>query len=113
MKKYIRFLTISFLAVALICITLYAGLVYFESKVKEEYSLLMQHSQKLLQVVLDRKSADLYLLCILDYHINPNGKDMLAECRKIENINKLPKDFNTKIETPYYDFYMKYIQGVL
>lgn len=112
MKKYIRFLTLSFVFVAVLCITLYFAITYFESKVKEEYSLLLNHSQKMLQVFLDQKNGDLYLLCILDYHLNPNGKNMLSECSKIENVNIANPHINTKLETPYYDFYMKYIQGI-
>lgn len=27
---------------------------------------------------------DLHSLCMLDYMINPNGKDMLNECKKLE-----------------------------
>ena len=113
MKKYIRFLTISFVIVAFLCISLFFALSYFENKVKEDYTKLMLHSQKMLQVFLDKKSADLYMLCILDYHINPNGKEMLSECAKIENIDKTHPQLNTKVETPYYDFYMKYMQGIL
>ena len=113
MKKYIRFLTISFVTVAFLCIALFIALSHFESKVKEDYSKLMLHSQKMLQVFLDKKSADIYMLCILDYHINPNGKDMLKQCAEIEGINKAHPQINTKIETPYYDFYMKYMQEVL
>ena len=113
MKKYIRFLTISFVTVAFLCVALFFTLSHFQEKVKEDYSKLMLHSQKMLQVFLDKKSADLYMLCILDYHINTNGKDMLTQCAKIEGINKTHPQLNTKIETPYYDFYMKYMQGVL
>ncbi len=110
MKKYIRFLTISFVTVAVMCVGLFFAIRFFETKVKEDYSTLMQHSQKILRLTLDNKNADLYLLCILDYHINPNGKDMLSECNKIKNIGTIDPQLNTKIETPYYDFYMKYMQ---
>lgn len=52
---------------------------------------------------------DRYTLCILDYSINPNGKDMLKECEKIElkiNLNK------KKLidEAPYYSFYNKHFR---
>jgi len=113
MRKYIRFLTISFIIVAFLCLSLYLALTHFETKVKEDYTRLMLHSQKMLQVFLDKKSADLYMLCLLDYHINPNGKDMLLQCGEIEGINKSHPQLNTKIETPYYDFYIKYMQGIL
>ena len=113
MKKILRSLTISFISIAVFCAIFYFALSHFHSKVQEEYTLLIKHSQKMLQIFLDKKNGDLYMLCILDYHINPNGKDMLNECKKIENINQLHPSINTKIQTPYYDFYMKYLQGIL
>jgi len=113
MKKFIKFITKIFFTVAILSSILYFTLLHFEKKVQEEYTLLIQHSQKMLQVFLDKKNADLYILCILDYHINPNGKKMLNKCSKIENIHKEYPELNTKLETPYYDFYMKYIQGAI
>ena len=44
------------------------------------------------------------MLCMLDYHFNPRGKDMLQEC------NKLAKIADKKPDTPYYDFYIKYVK---
>lgn len=113
MKKFIRFLTIIFVTVAFLCIALFMAITHFESKVKEDYSKLMLHSQKMLQVFLDNKNADLYMMCILDYHINPNGKDMLKQCSQIEEIQKSHPELYTNIDTPYYDFYIKYIQRVV
>jgi len=113
MKRFIKFITRTFFTVAVIFGLLYFAISHFHTKVQEEYTLLMQHSQKVLQVMLNKQNGDLYMLCLLDYHINPNGKEMLNQCSKIENINKNHPELNTKLKTPYYDFYMKYIQGAL
>jgi len=111
MKRFIKFITKIFVGVAILSTILYFALLHFEKKVQEESTLLIKHSQKLLQVMLNKTNADLYMLCILDYHINPNGKEMLNQCSKIENIQIEHPELNTKLKTPYYDFYMKYIQG--
>ena len=111
MKRFIKFITKISIAVAILFSIFHFALLHFERKVHEEYMLLMKHSQKLLQVMLNKTNADLYMLCILDYHINPNGKEMLHQCSKIGNIQKEYPELNTKLKTPYYDFYMKYIQG--
>lgn len=91
-------------ALFLLTIT-FAGLVYgvlyfFAYKVQEDYDKLVKNNR----YILNSYHTDLYMMCMLDYHLNPNGKDMLQEC------NKLAKLAQNKPETPYYDFYIKYVQ---
>lgn len=84
---------------------LFAGFVYgvlnfFAYKVQEDYDKLVKSNR----YILNPYHTDLYMLCMLDYHFNPRGKDMLQEC------NKLAKIADKKPDTPYYDFYIKYVK---
>ena len=69
---------------------------FFAYKLKLESKKIMELSQK------SDAQRDLHTLCMLDYMINPNGKDILEDCKKVE-IKQ------TKIDTPYLDFYFKYL----
>lgn len=52
---------------------------------------------------------DLHTLCILDYQYNTGDKEMLQECKKIEN--KIATIFKNYYEqTPYLTFYKEYLQ---
>jgi len=63
---------------------------------KESEKVLLIHHQNYIK-------RDIHTLCMLDYMINPNGKSILEDCKRID-IKQ------TKIDTPYLDFYFKYIK---
>jgi hypothetical protein len=72
----------------------------FAYKVQEDYDKLIKSNL----YTLTPYKNDLYIMCMLDYHINPNGKDMLQECKKLSKIA------DKKPDTPYYDFYINYVK---
>lgn len=98
--KYVKIL---FLMTLISIVFLYGTLYLFSYKVQEDYNKLVHNNR----YTLDSYNTDLYILCMLDYHINPNGKDMLQEC------NKLAKIPHKKLDTPYYDFYVKYVKDFI
>lgn len=105
MRKIIQWFTTFFITIAVVSFMIYGAFSYFELKVKEEYNLLMETSQKVLEVYLDDKAGDLYMLCMLDYHMNPNGSEMLKECSNMVVSQQ-------EISTPYYDFYINYMKDL-
>jgi hypothetical protein len=78
----------------------YGILYFFAYKVQEDYNKLVQSNR----YILNPYKSDLYIICMLDYHLNPNGKHMLKEC------NKIAKIADEKPNTPYYDFYIEYVK---
>jgi len=52
---------------------------------------------------------DLHTICILDYQYNTGDKNMLVECKKVENkIGSVLESYYA--ETPYLNFYKEYLQ---
>ena len=70
---------------------------FFAYKLKQESEKIIELSQK------NHAQRDLHTLCMLDYMMNPNGKNILEDCKKIEMKQ-------IKIDTPYLDFYFKYLE---
>lgn len=98
--KYLKRVFISFILLAGL---LYGSLSFFAYKVQEDYTKLIESNR----YTLVPYEKDLYIMCMLDYHINPNGKNMLKEC------NKLAKIADEKPNTPYYDFYIEYVKDFI
>jgi hypothetical protein len=84
-----------------ILLSAYGAMHFLAYKIKEESKYINQINYYV------HMSKDLHTLCMLDYMINPNGKDMLEQCKKITPQIKSPKE---KSLTPYYDFYKKYLR---
>lgn len=91
-----RIIKIIFFIFLLFASILFISLHFFAYKIKQESekAAFIQHENYM--------KRDLHTLCMLDYMINPNGKDILKDCKRI----KLKQ---TKIDTPYLGFYLKYI----
>jgi len=89
-----------FIGIILLAGLLYGSLSLFAYKVQEDYEKQIQSNR----YTLAPYQKDLYIMCMLDYHINPNGKHMLQECNKVSGIA------NEKPQTPYYDFYIEYVR---
>ena len=52
---------------------------------------------------------DLHTICILDYQYNTADKNLLKECKKVENeISTTLKNYYS--QTPYLNFYKEYLQ---
>lgn len=98
-----RFLTIIFIT------SIFAyGISYFltdiVSKKIQKSVLTMEYLSYNIQYL-----KDLHTLCMLDYTINPNGKDILKDCKIIEEqivttINHVEKNEG------FYNFYEKYVK---
>jgi hypothetical protein len=99
MKLVLKYLKTLFLITIIFMGLVYGTFSFFAHKVQEDYDKLVQSNR----YTLVPYSSDLYIMCMLDYHINPNGKHMLQEC------NKIAKIADEKPKTPYYDFYIKYL----
>lgn len=100
-KQLLKFLKITFSIFLLIMISLYGGIHFLAYKIKQESKYINEINYYV------HTSKDLHTLCMLDYMINPNGKDMLETCKKIAP--QIKKE-NEESLTPYYDFYVKYLQ---
>lgn len=96
-----KILKITFLFFLFLSVSIYGGFHFLAYKVQQESKFIHQINYYV------QTSKDLHTLCMLDYMINPNGKDMLEECKKLTPIitNKEEESL-----TPYYDFYKKYLQ---
>lgn len=82
---------------------IYSTWLFFAYKVQEDYTKLVASNR----YTLVPYEKDLYIMCMLDYHLNPNGKNMLQEC------NKVAKIANEKPDTPYFDFYVNHLKNIL
>jgi hypothetical protein len=100
-KQLLKFLKITFTIFLFILVSLYGGLHFLAYKIKQESKYINEINYYI------HSSKDLHTLCMLDYMINPNGKDMLEECKKITPTVKKKEEESL---TPYYDFYVKYLQ---
>jgi len=102
--QLIRFLKITFSVFLIFLVLSYAGIHFLAYKIKQESKYINQITYYV------QTSKDLHTLCMLDYLINPNGKDMLEDCKKIAPTVKKEEE---KSLTPYYDFYLKYLEKYL
>lgn len=79
MKTFIRLIKIV-ISSSLAGICLAYGLSYFfHIKIVDERDFIQQLK---IEMSVQR---DLYMMCMIDYHINPNGKDIINECKKLES----------------------------
>jgi hypothetical protein len=98
LKKILKITTLVTLSILL---ALYGGLHFLSYKIKQESKYINQINYYV------HMSKDLHTLCMLDYMINPNGKDMLEQCKEIAPKIKTKQE---KSLTPYYDFYKTYLR---
>lgn len=103
-KKMVKFLKITFLIFLFSLVSLYGGIHFLAYKIEQESKYINKINYYI------HTSKDLHTLCMLDYMINPNGKDILEDCKKIAPTVK--KEHEESL-TPYYDFYIKYLQKYL
>lgn len=52
--------------------------------------------------------SDLHTMCLLDYSINPNGKNILEECKKLES--EITLSLKHIDNFSYYNFYKRFIE---
>lgn len=52
--------------------------------------------------------TDLHTMCLLDHNINPNGKDILKDCKKLEK--EIDLTLKHIQNNPYYSFYKNFIE---
>jgi len=96
-KNIYKKIKIIFYIFLFLYLIIFASFYFLTYKIKKESELIALIKKQ------STMKRDLHILCMLDYMINPNGKSILKDCKKID-LNQ------TKIDTPYLDFYFKYLQ---
>lgn len=99
MKTY-KILKISLLVIAVSFSVSYFTSKFISGKIQHE-SLQAQYL-----TVNVKFLRDLYTLCMLDYAINPNGKDIIQDCKKVAQQIELGNEYLQE-SMPYYNFYKK------
>lgn len=103
MKFFKSFLFILFLTSIAAFSTSYFLSDYLSKKIKHD-TLELEYLAYNIQYL-----KDLHTLCMLDYTINPNGKEILKECKEIES--KIISGLDRMEETStYYRIYDKYFK---
>ncbi len=103
MKGLKKLLTITVIVSSISFISMFYATQFFSNKIKEEalnFYTMNYHKKQL---------KDIYTMCMIDYNINPKGKDILNECEKVKTQLLFTME-NSNIETPFLNFYNKYLK---